>query len=109
MSNERVSKVGGFTVSVTCSSVSSTAKALGTANARSLIIYNSDTTNPAFVNSGSSAITVTFPTTSVGQNGAIIQPGQTFTYMKNNASDTHLGVICAAGTPTLYIQSADGE
>lgn len=108
MSCERIAKVGGFTVVATCA-VTSAAKALGTTNARNIIIYNSDATNPAFVNSGSSSITVTFPTTGTGQNGAIIQPGQTFTYMKNNAADTHLGIICAAGTPTLYIQSADGE
>jgi hypothetical protein len=108
MSCETIAKLGGFTVVATCA-VTTAAKDLGTTNARNLIIYNSDTTNPAFVNSGSSAVTVTYPTTGAGQNGAIIAPGQTFTYMKNNASDTHLGIICAAGTPTLFIQSANGE
>lgn len=108
MTTEPIAKLGGFTDVVACST-SSQAKALGITNSLNLIIYNSDTTNPAFVNSGSSTVSVTFPTAGAGQYGAIIQPGQTFTYMKNNAKDTHLAVICAAGTPTLYIQSANGE
>jgi len=108
MTSQPPAKLGGFTDVVTCST-SSAAKALGITNSINLIIYNSDTTNPAFVNSGNSAVTVTYPTTGTGQVGSIIQPGQTFTYSKNNAKDTHLAVICAAGTPTLFIQSANGE
>lgn len=108
MSNETIAKIGGFTVSAVASTVSS-AKDLGTANARNLIIYNFDLTNAVFVNSGASDVSVTFPTTSVGQHGAIIPPGQVFNYMKNNASDTHLGIISLGGSPTIYIQSANGE
>lgn len=108
MSGDKLAKIGGFTV-VAAVTATTQAKALGTNNAMNVIIYNSGT-NAAFVNSGKGDIAVAYPTTGTGQYGAVIQPAATFTYEKNNASDTHLAVICDTGlTTTLNIQSVNGE
>lgn len=81
--------------------------ALGTTNALYVIIHNAGT-NPIFVNSGDSSITVTFPT-GTAQSGAIIGAGVTATYMKNNAKDTHIAYICGTSlTTTAYVQAGEG-
>jgi len=107
MSSLSPGQIGAMTDVVTAST-SSQAKALTVSNSQFLLIENADTTNGIFVNSGNSAITITFPTTSVGQNGSYIGPGKTLCYRKNNPSDTHLAYICSAGTPTAYIQESEG-
>lgn len=100
-------KIGSRTV-VAASTATSAAKALEQTNVMNLILYNGGT-NPVFVNSGNSTVSVVFPTAGAGQYGTIIPPGIVATYKKNNSADTHLATICdTALTTTLYIQSGEG-
>ncbi len=98
----------GFPTVVAAVTSTTAAKAFGNTNTQFVIIYNGGS-NPAFVNSGDSTITIVFPTTITGRNGSIIAPGSIVTYMKNNSKDTHLAVICDTGLmTTLYIQTGEG-
>lgn len=107
MSTEAPARVGGFTV-LAAVTATTQAKSLVLTNSRHLILKNLGT-NAAFVNSGPSTETVVYPTTTTGQNGSIIAPGEICTYSKNNSADTHLACICDTGlTTTLSVQSSDG-
>lgn len=106
MSAQTPMQIGAFTAVAAVTSATA-AKALGQTTVQYLNIYNSGAVD-AFVNSGSSTISIVFPTTGTGQNGTIIPAGMMATYRKNSPSDTHLATICASGTTTLYIQSGEG-
>ena len=108
MSTLQPMQIGSPTVVAAVTATSST-KTLGDTRSEYLIIYNAGS-NPAFVNSGGTTVSVTFPTTSTGQRGVICPPGALVTYRKNNANDTTIAAICDTGlTTTLYIQSGDGQ
>jgi len=98
----------GYPTVVAAATAVSAAKALTNSLTQFIILKNAGS-NAVFVNSGNSTTTVVFPTTTTGQNGAVILPGEISTYAKNNAADTHLATICDAGlTTTLYIQTGEG-
>lgn len=98
----------GFPTVVAAVTDTTSQKTFGNSGVQFVNIWNSGT-NPAFVNSGPTGITVVFPTTGAGQAGTIIPPGFTVTYTKNNPADTTLAVICGTGfTTTLYVQSGEG-
>jgi hypothetical protein len=107
MSTEAPARVGGFTVLAAVTDTTQ-AKSLVVTTARHLILKNLGT-NACFVNSGAATDTIDYPTTTTGQNGALIAPGEMCTYSKNNDSDPALCCICDTGlTTTLSIQSVDG-
>lgn len=106
MSTTTPARVGAFTVLAGVTETTA-AKSLTLTRAPYLILKNIGT-NPCFVNSGDSTVSVVYPTTTTGQNGSLIAVGELCTYSKNNDADTHLAVICGAGlSTTLAIQSAD--
>lgn len=105
-----IQKLGGKT-DIAAVTATSAAKALSQTNSLYVIVENVGD-NAVFINSGDSAVSVTFPTTSTGQNGAYISPvkGAQIVYKKNSPTDTHIAVICDTGlTSTLVIQAAEGN
>lgn len=73
---------------------------------RTLRIKNADTTNVAFINFGAASVTATIPTGTT-PGSMPIGPGETIGITRS-ASWTHMAVIAAAGTPTVYVTPGDG-
>jgi len=95
------------TTSVTCSSAASSRVAMGQADTQHQVaVYNSDVSNMAFVEFGTSTVTAVVP------NGATpgsmpVGPGQT-RGVTISPSVTHAAAICTGGTPVVYFTPGDG-
>lgn len=97
----------GFPTLVIAATATAAATALANTKVQFVNFYNAGS-SPVAVNSGPSTITVVFPT-GTAQNCTIIPAGFMATFTKNNAADTHIATICAAGqTTTLYVQTGEG-
>lgn len=72
----------------------------------SLRLKNTDGTNIAFINFGDASVTAVIPTGTTP--GAFpIGPGETIGVTRS-AAWTHMAIIAAAGTPTVYVTPGDG-
>lgn len=91
-----------ITTAVTTARVALTVKA----NDTTLRIYNSDSTNIAFVNVGDSTVTATLPSGAT-PGSTPIPPGQVCGFGLSVGS-THVASICSAGTPIVYITPGNG-
>lgn len=94
------------TVSITCA-ITSSPVALVIKGAQQLAITNSDASNIAYVEVGTSSVTATVP------NGAIpgsmpILPGQTRGISIAGSTVTHAAAICSAGTPLVFFTPGNG-
>lgn len=90
------------------STTSSATAALPTTGAitRTFRIKNTDSTNVVFVDFGISTITAAIPTGAT-PGGMPIGPGETIG-ISPPSTWTHMAVIAAAGTPTVYVTPGDG-
>lgn len=108
MSMEDIAKVGCRTERV-AATATVTLKTIP-AQSKNVIVNNAGS-SPVFVTTGSATgITHVYPTTTTGQNGAIVMGGQTQNFKKNNPSDTTFYAICdTAGTADVLVSFVDGE
>lgn len=73
---------------------------------RTLRIKNTDATNVAFINFGDANVTAVIPTGTT-PGGMPIGPGETIGITRSSTW-THMAIIAAAGTPTVYATPGDG-
>lgn len=71
-----------------------------------LRLKNTDAVNIAFVNFGDSTVTATIPVTTT-PGSMPIGPGETIGITRSSAW-THMAIIAAAGTPTVYVTPGRG-
>lgn len=107
MSYQNIAKVGCQTERMTVTASSST-KTLPESS-RNILIHNNGS-NTVFVQTGAAGLTLVFPTTSTGQDGAIILAGQSQVYEKNNPTDNTLYAICdTALSSDIFISLTNAE
>jgi len=95
------------TTSITCSSAASSRVAMGLATTQHQVaIYNSDSSNFAFVEFGDSTVVAVVP--SGATPGSMpVGPGQT-RGVTIPILVTHAAAICTTGTPVIYFTPGDG-
>lgn len=94
----------GVLVSATAASAT---KALGKARSSFIIVKNIGS-NPAFVKTGISTVTSSYPVADTPIEGDIIAAGE-ITTLSKNASDDYVSFICGAGlSTTLWIKVGEG-
>jgi len=84
----------------------STAALPTTATGHQLRLRNTDSANTAFVNFGNSAVTATIPSGTT-PGSMPIGPGETIGITRST-DWTHMAIIAAAGTPTVYVTPGRG-
>lgn len=94
------------TVSITCA-VTTAAVALVPKGAQQLAVTNSDTSNIAYVEVGTSTVTATVPSGATPGSMPIL-PGQTRGISIAGATVTHAAAICSAGTPLVFFTPGNG-
>jgi hypothetical protein len=70
-------------------------------------LVNPSTDTIAFVEWGTAGVQAAIPTAGNPANGKPILPGNSVTFTKNNA--THISVITASGTVTIYAMQGNGS
>lgn len=107
MSQEDIAKIGHKTERIAATATVST-KTIST-QSKNVIISN-DGPHAVFCQTGpATGITHVYPTTTTGQDGAIVLSGQTQTYKKNNPTDNTFYAICDTGTADVLISFVNGE